>query len=134
MVQGEAARDVARHFIQRWNAVKTEKARFHTGFPYLIPKAYQSFQEPTTLLKNCHRSPRVKCQVVRSASDWSAGIEDAEASIYAAVEAAIEASEFYVYIENQFFITSCTDTGGVDHIVENSVGKALYERILRAHK
>lgn len=26
-VEGPAARDVARHFIQRWNAVKTEKVR-----------------------------------------------------------------------------------------------------------
>lgn len=27
VVQGAAARDVARHFIQRWNAIKLEKAR-----------------------------------------------------------------------------------------------------------
>ena len=137
MVQGEAARDVARHFIQRWNAVKTEKARFNTGFPYLIPKAYGSFQPPATVLKNCHRSPRVTCQVLRSASDWSAGIEDHESSIYSAVETAIEASEFYVYIENQFFITSCADGLGAGHdhdVVENTVGKALYERILRAYR
>lgn len=26
--QGQAARDIARHFIQRWNHVKTVKAKF----------------------------------------------------------------------------------------------------------
>ena len=95
MVQGSAARDVGRHFIQRWNAVKTEKARHHSGFPYLIPKAYANFTPPPTVLneRSHFRGPRVKCQVLRSASDWSAGIEDTESSILSAYEAAIEKSE-----------------------------------------
>ena len=35
-VEGEAARDAARHFIQRWNAVKTEKV----CFVYIIAMRY----------------------------------------------------------------------------------------------
>jgi len=30
MVQGLAARDVARHFIQRWNAVKVKNLEFRS--------------------------------------------------------------------------------------------------------
>lgn len=39
-IKGTAARDVSRHFIQRWNATKLEKARINTSYPYLLPKAY----------------------------------------------------------------------------------------------
>ena len=40
VVVGHSARDLARHFIQRWNAVKLEKARENLTFPYLLPKSY----------------------------------------------------------------------------------------------
>ncbi|KAJ4450445.1 hypothetical protein ANN_01869 [Periplaneta americana] len=42
MVQGAAARDVARHFIQRWNAVKLEKAKLNLAYPHLLPKSYEN--------------------------------------------------------------------------------------------
>jgi phospholipase D1/2 len=45
--------------------------------------------------------------------------------------AAIELSEHFVYIENQFFITS-TVVDGVR--IENGVGDALVDRIIRAHR
>lgn len=45
--------------------------------------------------------------------------------------AAIELSEHFVYIENQFFITS-TVVDGVR--IENGVGDALVDRIIRAYK
>jgi phospholipase D1/2 len=45
--------------------------------------------------------------------------------------AAIELSEHFVYIENQFFITS-TVVDGVR--IENGIGDALVDRIIRAHK
>lgn len=44
---------------------------------------------------------------------------------------AIELSEHFIYIENQFFITS-TVVDGIN--IENSIGDALVERIIRAHK
>jgi phosphatidylserine/phosphatidylglycerophosphate/cardiolipin synthase-like enzyme len=43
----------------------------------------------------------------------------------------IETSKHFVYIENQFFITS-TELGD-GRRVENSIGDALVERIIRAH-
>ena len=44
---------------------------------------------------------------------------------------AIELSEHFVYIENQFFITS-TVVDGVP--IQNGIGDALVDRIIRAHK
>lgn len=60
-VQGAAARDVARHFIQRWNATKLEKAKSNSTYPYLLPKSYkvESFVKNNFLLQ----SHKVKCQV-----------------------------------------------------------------------
>lgn len=45
IVMGAAARDVARHFIQRWNATKLEKARINPIYPYLMPKTYEGCEE-----------------------------------------------------------------------------------------
>ena len=42
MLTGVAARDVARHFIQRWNAVKLEKAKVTPSYPFLLPKTYEN--------------------------------------------------------------------------------------------
>jgi len=147
MIQGESARDVARHFIQRWNAIKTEKAKFHSSYPYLIPKSYQSGLPPPIVLKTAPGA-NVQSQVLRSACLWSAGIDEKESSIEAAMISAIEESERFIYIENQFFITdsgSCTTAASVkqtrdswfvlnDCPVTNGIGKALYERIRRAHR
>ncbi len=44
---------------------------------------------------------------------------------------AIQLSEHFVYIENQFFITSTV----VDNVeIENRIGDALVDRIIRAHQ
>ncbi|CAH0395463.1 unnamed protein product [Bemisia tabaci] len=129
MVTGNAARDVARHFIQRWNAIKVEKAKLNPLYPYLLPKADKEYIRPIRF-KNSHRS-NVKCQVVRSVGHWSAGFLDEdlwEGSIHEAYVDIIAKSRHYIYIENQFFITSCGNP------VQNQVGNALYKRILRAYR
>lgn len=60
-VVGAAARDVARHFIQRWNATKMEKAKNNRLFPYLIPKTYGSIKTLPVNFPNM--SHKVTCQV-----------------------------------------------------------------------
>jgi phospholipase D1/2 len=40
VVYGKAARDVARHFIQRWNYTKLTKMKENIEYPLLIPKSY----------------------------------------------------------------------------------------------
>lgn len=63
IVTGAAARDVARHFIERWNFTKFEKAKFHESYPWLIPKTYSNINQikPAKFLL---RSNPVSCQVV----------------------------------------------------------------------
>lgn len=60
-VEGKSARDVARHFIQRWNATKLEKARLNKSYPYLMPKSYNVNTTPIKILDG--ESFNVTCQV-----------------------------------------------------------------------
>ncbi|XP_011059862.1 PREDICTED: phospholipase D1 isoform X5 [Acromyrmex echinatior] len=133
LVQNAAARDVARHFIQRWNAVKLEKANLNSCYPYLLPKSYKDCKSYAPFIKEANKY-NVKCQVLRSVSSWSAGFldpETVEQSIQEAYIQAISEAERYIYIENQFFITLASmDKGGV----KNQIGKTLLKRILRAHR
>jgi phospholipase D1/2 len=69
-------------------------------------------------------------QVLRSVDDWSAG-QPHEASIYNAYLHAIKNAKHYIYIENQFFISS---QPGVLMNVKNQIQTALAERIYRAYK
>ncbi|XP_018370559.1 PREDICTED: phospholipase D2 isoform X2 [Trachymyrmex cornetzi] len=133
LVQNAAARDVARHFIQRWNAVKLEKANLNSCYPYLLPKSYEDCKSYAPFIKEANKY-NVKCQVLRSVSSWSAGFldpETVEQSIQEAYIQTISKAERYIYIENQFFITLASmDKGGV----KNQIGETLLKRILRAHR
>ncbi|XP_067573019.1 phospholipase D2 isoform X2 [Pseudorca crassidens] len=125
VVHGSPARDLARHFIQRWNFTKTTKAKYKIPrYPYLLPKSTSTANQlPFTL-------PGVQCatvQVLRSVDRWSAGT--LENSILNAYLHTIRESQHFLYIENQFFI-SCSD----GRTVLNKVGDEIVDRILKAHK
>ncbi|XP_075972616.1 phospholipase D isoform X2 [Anticarsia gemmatalis] len=133
VVQGAAARDVARHFIQRWNAIKLEKARQNINYPYLLPKSYADIKPLADLdkLLECDIT-NVSCQVLRSVSSWSCGFLDpdtVEQSIHEAYVDTITRAQHYVYIENQFFIT----LSRTSNTVRNQIGEVLFNRIMRAH-
>ena len=68
------------------------------------------------------------CQVVRSCTNWSHGV-DTEHSIADAYIKVIRDSQHFVYIENQFFITA---TSNSQKPVLNKLGAAMVERIVRA--
>ncbi|KAJ7955153.1 Phospholipase [Quillaja saponaria] len=70
-----------------------------------------------------------RCQVIRSVSQWSAGTSQIEDSIHNAYCTLIEKAEYFIYIENQFFISGLSG----DEIIRNRVLEALYRRIMRAH-
>lgn len=65
-----------------------------------------------------------------SASQWSAGVPT-EHSVQNAYIDAITNARHFVYIENQFFITA-TSTAQVP--VMNKLGRAIVDRIVRAHE
>ncbi|KAM8901918.1 phospholipase D1 isoform 2-T2 [Lycaon pictus] len=126
-VHGKAARDVARHFIQRWNFTKIMKSKYRSlSYPFLLPKSQTTAHE---LRYQVPGSVHANVQLLRSAADWSAGIKYHEESIHTAYINVIENSKHYIYIENQFFI-SCAD----DKVVFNKIGDAIAQRILKAHR
>ncbi|XP_062392373.1 phospholipase D2 isoform X1 [Sardina pilchardus] len=121
---GKAARDLARHFIQRWNFTKIFNKHKDDFYPYLLPKSHCTAESlPFTV----PGSGRASVQVLRSADRWSVGA--CECSIMNAYVDTIKNSQHFIYIENQFFI-SCADGKSV----HNGIGDAIVERILRAHK
>ncbi|CAG2106344.1 unnamed protein product [Medioppia subpectinata] len=134
MVTGAAARDVARHFIERWNFTKFEKAKFNDKFPWLLPKCYDrvaSVQVPRFFL----RSQPVSAQVVRSVGHWSIGHKSTDTSILTAHIDLINSAKHYIYMENQFFITQ-TQSAPLDPSAQvlNHIGDAIYHRIIRAFR
>ena len=66
--------------------------------------------------------------MLRSSEWWSLGITREEKSIYRAYKRLIRSSRRYVYIENQYFISSPHGQG----LVRNKILDALYQRIKRA--
>lgn len=96
-VAGPPARDIARHFVQRWNFVKKEKAMKKSHMKFLTPKGeYVSTRNETGW------TGTQKVQILRSSTVWSQGV-DVERSIQDAYLESIAKAEHFIYIENQFF-------------------------------
>lgn len=131
MIIGEPARDLARHFVQRWNyTIRCKRPSRPT--PLLLPPADFSKEELNDLpfFKLLKEKASCEVQVLRSAGSWSLGLKETEHSIQNAYLKLIEQSEHYIYIENQFFITT-SEWDGV--VIENRIGDAIVDRIIRAH-
>ncbi|KAM5446647.1 Phospholipase D1 [Microsporum canis] len=124
-VVGQPARDLTRHFVQRWNYIlRQRKPTRPTPFLLPPPDFNPADLEALGLDGTC------EVQMVRSSSMWSTGTPDlVECSIMNAYVKMIEKSDHFVYIENQFFISSCEIEGKK---IENHIGDALVERIIRA--
>uniref|UniRef100_A0A8C2G628 Phospholipase n=1 Tax=Cyprinus carpio TaxID=7962 RepID=A0A8C2G628_CYPCA len=124
VVHGKAARDVARHFIQRWNFTKIMKPKYRSlSYPYLLPKSHTTANEIKYQVPGCTQT---NVQVLRSASDWSAGIKYHEESIHTAYVNVCVTKDIY---SNQFFI-SCAD----NKVVHNKIGDAIAKRIIKAYR
>ncbi|OZC05803.1 phospholipase D domain protein [Onchocerca flexuosa] len=102
---GTSARDIARHFIQRWNATKTEKSKELKEYPFLLPKSYDTVKVPRVL-------------------ETYSNLADVQAYV-----SLIANAQHYIYIENQFFV-SIIDSDDV----RNEICKVLCERIKRAYR
>uniref|UniRef100_H2Z4U2 Phospholipase n=1 Tax=Ciona savignyi TaxID=51511 RepID=H2Z4U2_CIOSA len=126
MTYGKPARDAARHFIQRWNYTKIQKAKKGEHISFLLPKSYAD--DAFNIPKDWIRPEAVRANVLRSSCEWSAGISEVDRSIQNAYLSAIEQQHF-IYIENQFFISCLRDVQ-----VRNQICTALVKRIVRAHR
>ncbi|WVQ80598.1 hypothetical protein IAT38_002703 [Cryptococcus sp. DSM 104549] len=126
-IVGQPARDLCRHFVQRWNLlIRTKNHKRH--MPFLLPPADFTDRE----LSDLKLQGTCEVQICRSVGPWSMGtLTKIEHSIQNAYCKSIEMSEHFVYIENQFFITS-TIVDGVT--IENKIGDALVHRIIKAHR
>lgn len=125
VTSGKVARDLSRHFVQRWNYLIRQKrpSRFT---PLLTPPP--DFSDEDAIRMGLDGTCEV--QLLRSSGNWSLGLKEHEQSIQNAYLKLIETSEHFVYIENQFFVTSCVIDGNE---IQNRIGDALVDRIIRAH-
>ena len=74
----------------------------------------------------------VTCQALRSFGHWSGGVQKTEHSIQSAYIDLIQKSEKFVYIENQFFVTTLKGNPSPQKEVANKLGQVIVDRIIRA--
>lgn len=122
----EGRRHLHRRLDEARLADKAEALRSHLG--YGVQRLEDRYNEHRI---HHHESPQdggMPCQIIRSCTQWSHGVST-EHSIADAYISVIENSQYFVYIENQFFITATSDA---QKPVKNKIGDALVRRILRA--
>jgi phospholipase D1/2 len=124
-VFGSAAQDIAKHFIECWNYVKMKNCC--NSSEYLNIESYKNNTIPRHLFA---QSSSCNVQTLRSVSHWSAGVKKTESSIHKAMKHLILTAEHYIYIENQFFISSAQN----DLIVKNEIAVCLFNRIVQAYR
>ena len=73
-----------------------------------------------------------KMMALRSATDWSLGLDHTEQSIHNCYLHLIETAERFIYIENQYFISSTSETFDLLKDIKNKIVKAIYARIKKA--
>ena len=129
MFNGDPALDVARHFIQRYNAINHENSwlKFWNRPQLSIenwnhPDTHDTIPDPS--------ASDVNIQVLRSVGSWSAE-QPHEDSIHQAYLHAIKNAEHFIYIENQYFISS--QPKEIIRNVQNAIQLALCDRIARAY-
>ena len=149
---GDCVYDIAEHFVLRWNFVKRDKYKRDDGYPWLTMQGREKENEdlvgvqrpkfPVGGYEHHPLSPletkpwahehqgTVHAQVVRSSCDWSSGIL-VEHSIQNAYSEIIRNAQHFVYIENQFFITS---TGDNQAPIHNTIGRAIVDACVKAGK
>ncbi|KAH3756577.1 phospholipase D1 [Pelomyxa schiedti] len=118
-VDGDAARDAATNFIQRWNFCNPKV--IITPEPYNIPISQLLVPENKPAYPNCY------CQILRSIGEWSSGFSGTEKSIYKAYMRLVRTAEHFIYIENQYFISSVDAASPL-----NRLAKVLYHRLRQA--
>uniref|UniRef100_A0A8D3EBU3 Phospholipase n=1 Tax=Scophthalmus maximus TaxID=52904 RepID=A0A8D3EBU3_SCOMX len=126
VVHGRAARDVARHFIQRWNFTKIMKPKYRSlSYPFLLPKSHSSANELRYQVPDCTDA---KVQV-RGHMRYTLALTNPPSQNWNWLLQPCLSGFVSLSFQNQFFI-SCAD----NRMVYNKIGDAIIERIIRAHK
>ena len=112
--QNKCAKDFAASFIEKWNFVRRDDG-VETAYPAIDRFAEYKHREVVAqwtalLAADASFATRpvgvlARCQALRSITRWSGG-RDSEASIGAAYISLIEEAQHFIYIENQYFISS----------------------------
>ena len=119
-LQGPIVIDVYRHFLQRWNYASELKYNYPISYGntfyniffitfldnYLDSIDKSCSEELFKINKNSSLNNNLLCQAIRSASAWSTGNPVTEHSIFNAYLDLIDNSKHYIFIVNQFFISS----------------------------
>ena len=131
---GEAVQDAVKHFTDRYNTLINKpwwQTYWDLSLSYVQKLVSQFLPSKKTKAEEIvSNGYNVDIQLLRSVDNWSAG-QNHEASIYNAYISAIKNAKHFIYIENQFFISS---QEGFFRKVQNEIQAALVERIVRAHK
>ncbi|RUS23189.1 hypothetical protein BC937DRAFT_90893 [Endogone sp. FLAS-F59071] len=138
-ILGQPVLDIAKHFCERWNFIKKEKSEDRPEVTFLEPplggftQSYAREADSSRRVKHQHNLGTHKgtsrVQVLRSSAQWSHDIVT-EHSIQNAYIESIRSAQHFIYIENQFFITSTTSASNYE--IKNQIGAALVDRIIRA--
>lgn len=87
---GKPTLDIVRHFVQRWNFIKKNKAEDRPEYPVLIAKSdkqYDREHPPQVKHYSYGNGQTISChpdegtcdvQIVRSSSIWSIGLNEVE--------------------------------------------------------
>merc|ERR1711941_240099 len=94
---------------------KSDNEDEYSGVGYILPTAISSVDEKSEEFQSIDPEPNrdfptdlqvVTAQICRSFCNWSGGISLTETSIQQAYINLIQSSEKFIYIENQFFVTT----------------------------
>ncbi|XP_063902318.1 uncharacterized protein LOC135121997 [Zophobas morio] len=141
----EIATDFFLHFAQRWNHHARE-LHIDEYYPVLCPDGLGSINSVLTenqlslsslpikkfIQTLSHKPLNCEAQFLRSISSWSGG-QSTECSILTAMLRTIEDAEHYIYIENQYFISSTLKSRSSDE-PRNFIAGAICARVRRAIK
>ena len=92
---GESVENISKHFIQRWNYANSEE--YHIFYDNNTTNKTEIYKKYFT-----EDIPPSNVEVLRSLSEWNAGINETEHSILNQYYNLIQNSKHYIYIENQF--------------------------------
>ncbi len=113
---GVAAAYVARNFVERWNKTLSDMN--------LASPTIEFDKAPSPLGSKVTGYP-IQAQVLRSLAEWSGTNATKEQSIFNAYAYLIKNSEHFIYVENQFFVSS------VD-VVQNQIAHLMVDRISKS--